>query len=84
MEEMARERENDLYHHHMQAVGYTGIVEEVRHMKQLVSDHWNYIEKVLLHSGNKSQDEIKEIEFHYKTAMEHGWRHAKEYYTGSV
>lgn len=84
MEEMARERENDLYQYHVQAVGYTGIVEEVRHMKQLVSDHWNYIEKVLLHSGNKSQDEIKEIEFHYKTAMEHGWRHAKEYYTGSV
>ena len=33
---------------------------------------------------DEDQDEIKEIEFHYKTAMEHGWRHAKEYYTGSV
>lgn len=52
------------------------------YVKKLVTDHWNYIEGVL--EPYLSPDDLNVIKFHYKTAMEHGWRHAKEYYTGSV
>lgn len=59
-------------------------VDERQFVKKLVEDHWKYIKGVLENTKNKTDDEINEIEYHYKTAMEHGWRHAKEYYTGSV
>ena len=51
-------------------------------VKKLINDHWNYIEGVLVKSditGCRSPNSIKEIEFHYKTAFEHGWKHAMEY-----
>jgi len=54
------------------------------YLDKLVNDHWKYISDVLMHSSNKSRDEISEIGFHYRTAMIHGWRHSKEYFTGNV
>lgn len=46
---------------------------------KLISDHWSYIKKVL-EVGGRLEAEIDEIGFHYKTAMEHGWKHAEEYH----
>lgn len=57
-------------------------VEEKGFVKKLVEDHWNYIKGIL--APHKSKEGLDEIEYHYKTAMEHGWRHAKEFFTGSV
>lgn len=57
--------------------------KEKEFLNKLINDHWKYIEGVLDHSGTEYES-IKEIEYHYKTAFEHGWRHAKEYHTGSV
>lgn len=56
--------------------------QEREYVKKLVADHWSYIEGVL--EPYIDPDDLNVIKFHYKTAMEHGWRHAKEYYTGSV
>ena len=54
-------------------------------LNKLVDDHWEYVMGVLLSSiPERDAYELAEIEYHYKTAMKHGWRHAKEYYTGSV
>ena len=61
---------------------------EKEYLTKLINDHWKYIEGILYSSLSEETDEdtarIKEIEYHYKTAFEHGWRHAKEYFTGSV
>ena len=59
-------------------------VDERHFVKKLIDDHWKYIKGVLENTKSKTDYEITEIEYHYKTAMEHGWRHAKEFYTGSV
>jgi hypothetical protein len=56
--------------------------EEEEHIKTLIEDHWKYIEGVL--NPHMSMEELNVIKFHYKSAMRHGWRHAKEYFTGSV
>lgn len=52
-------------------------------LDKLIKDHWNYIEGVLDKAGTYPTA-LAEIEYHYKTAFSHGWRHAKEYYTGTV
>ena len=45
--------------------------------KQLANDHWSYIKELLLTHSHTDQ-EIKVIGFHYKTAFEHGYKHAIE------
>lgn len=64
---------------------------EKEFLTKLIDDHWKYIEGVLYSSllyTSVATDEdtarIEEIEYHYKTAFEHGWRHSKEYHTGVV
>lgn len=52
------------------------------HVKELIDAHWAYIEGVL--SPHMTIEHLNDIKYHYKTAFAHGWRHAKEYYTGSV
>ena len=57
-------------------------------LKDLINNHWGYIEGVLraANQAHSFDDEyelehkVAEIGFHYKTAMEHGWKHACEYY----
>lgn len=51
-------------------------------LDKLIKDHWNYIEGVLDKAGTYPTA-LAEIEYHYKTAFSHGWRHAKEFYTGT-
>ena len=46
-------------------------------IKTMCDEHWSYIEKGLKLSGIEI-DVLKHIEFHYKTAMYHGYKHAME------
>lgn len=43
----------------------------------LVRDHWEYIQALLL-VQNCDEDDLKMIEFHYKTAFLHGYKHGIE------
>ena len=45
--------------------------------KELAEMHWNYI-KELLQSHNEESEIISLVEFHYKTAFIHGYKHAIE------
>ena len=46
-------------------------------LKKIIDEHWEYVEKTLdVHSLDAQQIEI--AEHHYRTAFEHGWKHAKE------
>lgn len=50
--------------------------------KKLAEEHWSYIEALLdicmINESYSKEEVIKMIGFHYKTAMIHGWKHAKE------
>jgi len=56
---------------------------EEEFLNKLVDDHWKYIEGIFM-AQDRDDDLVHEIGYHYKTAMKHGWRHAKEYFTGNV
>ena len=43
----------------------------------LVNEHWDYIEKVLENYAGKPMY-LHMIEFHYKKAFKHGWKHAMQ------
>jgi hypothetical protein len=46
-------------------------------LKKLIDAHWKYIEQLL--KAHKEDDAIiNKIKFHYTTAFEHGYKHAKE------
>ena len=51
---------------------------EDNYLDDLVQSHWNYIEQ-LLKAHDTLEGDIKVIEFHYKSAFIHGWKHAMEY-----
>ena len=43
-------------------------------IKQIIDDHWEYIEKTLrIHHVKESEIEI--AKYHYKTAFLHGFKH---------
>lgn len=44
--------------------------------KQLADEHWGYIEALL--KAHEEEYNIKQIEFHYKSAFIHGYKHAME------
>lgn len=44
--------------------------------KQLAEEHWGYIEALL--KAHEEEYNIKQIEFHYKSAFIHGYKHAIE------
>ena len=44
-------------------------------LRNLIDAHWAYIESLLRVHG---QDNLRIIEYHYKTAFAHGWKHAME------
>lgn len=44
----------------------------------LAMGHWEYIEKTLRLHGVDSEDELKVIGYHYRTAMIHGYGHGFE------
>ena len=46
----------------------------MRDIEKLIDDHWDYVKSVLDHA-HMDADEMDNIEFHYKTAFEHGWKH---------
>lgn len=56
---------------------------EEHFLNKLVEDHWQYVKEVLEACNSKTSYEINEIGFHYKSAMIHGWKHAKEYHNVS-
>lgn len=44
--------------------------------KALADQHWQYIVDLLrIHVSDWDQDELAQLEFHYKTAMIHGYKH---------
>ena len=55
--------------------------------KELANDHWSYVEAILIAHG-QPDDLISMVGFHYKTALQHGYKHGVEeagnhYYEGS-
>jgi hypothetical protein len=46
-------------------------------LKKLIDNHWEYVYGVLRHTG-LSTEERERIEYHYKTAFEHGFKHGVE------
>jgi len=51
--------------------------ENVSRVKELIEEHWKYIEN-LLRAHNTTTCDMKGIEYHYKTAFMHGYKHALE------
>ena len=51
--------------------------EEQQYLDELIDNHWEYIKEFL---NAHDEKEIRKIEFHYRTAFAHGWKHHKEYY----
>lgn len=52
-------------------------------INELVDKHWKYVEGILIiAAGEASRDMfapvVKEIEYHYKTAFKHGYKHGRE------
>ena len=50
--------------------------EEEKYLDVLIDKHWEYIKSLL--NAHDEKETIK-VEFHYKTAFAHGWKHHKEY-----
>ncbi len=54
-------------------------------LDKLIDDHWKYVEMALMtHLVDPTHlvipKEIQVAEFHYRTAFQHGWKHALEHY----
>ena len=47
-------------------------------IKKLVDEHWKYIEGLLMVHGETPEKNMRVIEYHYKTAMLHGYKHGQE------
>ena len=45
--------------------------------KEMANAHWSYIRQMLVHD-QLTDIEIERIGFHYKTAFEHGFKHADQ------
>ena len=41
---------------------------------KLADDHWNYV-KAVLEAHGEEESVIEKIGFHYRTALEHGYKH---------
>ena len=50
-----------------------------KELDKMIEEHWGYI-KELLEFHAIDTNSIDVIGFHYKTAMKHGYKHAKEEY----
>lgn len=46
-------------------------------VSKLIDDHWGYIE-ALIDAHAVPISEARVAKYHYKAAMLHGWKHAKE------
>ena len=46
-------------------------------MSKLAEDHWGYVEEVLRTHG-ESEEFIEICGFHYRAAMDHGYKHGVE------
>jgi hypothetical protein len=55
---------------HRKVDGLVGIMK-------LAEDHWAYVKSVL-EAHNEDEIVIEKIGFHYKTGMEHGYKHGIE------
>ena len=44
----------------------------------MINDHWKYVYSVLFMASGKERNDLSEIEFHYKSAMSHGYKHAQQ------
>jgi hypothetical protein len=49
-----------------------------KYIKQLISAHWKYVKGVILSTVGQTPS-LPEVEYHYKTAFEHGFKHGVEY-----
>lgn len=50
-----------------------------KELNKMTDAHWDYIREVL-YTHDVGNDTINKIGFHYKSAMKHGYKHAKEEY----
>lgn len=54
-------------------------LEKYRESKEMASQHWGYVEKVILRHQPKIPPSVLEtIKYHYTTAMVHGYGHGYE------
>jgi len=51
--------------------------ERLDGVKEMISDHWGYIEKMLI-AHDEAPDTIEKVGFHYKTSGIHFYKHALE------
>jgi len=58
------------------AVDYVGI--DTDRATELAEAHWSYVQGVLEATSALSQEEIDMCAFHYISAFEHGYKHARE------
>ena len=49
---------------------------EQQTLDELIDKHWEYIKSLL---NAHDERNIRAVEFHYRTAFAHGWKHHKEY-----
>ena len=47
-----------------------------KEIDKMISDHWQYVSGAILMACPSRN--ISEIEYHYKSAAKHFWKHAKE------
>jgi hypothetical protein len=56
--------------------------QPTRDPEQLAQQHWAYVEQVIRHewgeTENMDEEYLKALEFHYKSAFAHGFKHGKE------
>lgn len=53
-------------------------VEPASQAEALANAHWSYVSALLARHGSFEDGELETIEFHYKTAFEHGFGHGHE------
>ena len=54
------------------------INEEKLYLEKLIDNHWLYVDGILENTGIEYKDK-RRLEYHYRTAMAHGWKHCKQY-----
>ncbi len=49
-------------------------------LQEMIDAHWDYVKDVIrnAHGGTVIEARMQELEFHYKTAFRHGYKHAMQ------
>jgi len=53
--------------------------EKYSHAKELANQHWSYVKRVILqHQPDIPVNILEMVEYHYVSALTHGWGHGWE------